>query len=44
VKTALRDRNILTALLWPPHEHHEACGASVGKEAVDRRVRMLDLT
>jgi toxin-antitoxin system PIN domain toxin len=24
VKTALFDLNILTALLWPAHEHHEA--------------------
>jgi uncharacterized protein len=24
VKTALLDLNILTALLWPAHEHHEA--------------------
>jgi len=24
VKTALVDLNILTALLWPAHEHHEA--------------------
>jgi toxin-antitoxin system PIN domain toxin len=24
VKTALLDLNILTALLWPTHEHHEA--------------------
>jgi hypothetical protein len=24
VKTALLDVNVLTALLWPPHEHHDA--------------------
>jgi toxin-antitoxin system PIN domain toxin len=24
VKTALLDLNVLTALLWPAHEHHEA--------------------
>ncbi len=27
MKTALLDLNILTALLWPAHEHHEAAHA-----------------
>jgi toxin-antitoxin system PIN domain toxin len=33
VKTALLDLNILTALLWPAHEHHAAAHAWFGKRA-----------
>jgi len=31
VKTALLDLNILTALLWPAHEHHEAAHRWFGR-------------
>jgi len=33
VKTALLDINILTALLWPAHEHHEVAHAWFGDRA-----------
>lgn len=31
MKTALLDLNVLTALLWPTHEHHEAAHLWFGK-------------
>ena len=33
MKTALLDINILTALLWPAHEHHEVAHAWFGDRA-----------
>jgi toxin-antitoxin system PIN domain toxin len=33
VKTALLDINILTALLWPSHEHHDVAHAWFGRRA-----------
>lgn len=33
MKTALLDLNILTALLWPAHEHHEAAHRWFGARA-----------
>jgi toxin-antitoxin system PIN domain toxin len=33
VKAALLDINILTALLWPAHEHHEAAHRWFGRRA-----------
>jgi toxin-antitoxin system PIN domain toxin len=33
VRTALLDLNILTALLWPTHEHHEAAHRWFGARA-----------
>jgi uncharacterized protein len=33
VKTALLDINILTALLWPAHEHHDVAHAWFGRRA-----------
>jgi toxin-antitoxin system PIN domain toxin len=33
VKAALLDINILTALLWPAHEHHEAAHGWFGRRA-----------
>jgi toxin-antitoxin system PIN domain toxin len=36
VKTALLDLNILTALLWPAHEHHEAAHRWFGNRRKNR--------
>jgi toxin-antitoxin system PIN domain toxin len=36
VKTALLDLNILTALLWPAHEHHDAAHRWFGGRANSR--------
>jgi toxin-antitoxin system PIN domain toxin len=36
VKTALLDLNILTALLWPAHEHHEAAHRWFGARTAGR--------
>jgi toxin-antitoxin system PIN domain toxin len=43
VKTALLDINILTALLWPAHEHHEVAHAWFGGRA-DARWATCSLT
>jgi uncharacterized protein len=43
VKTALLDLNILTALLWPAHEHHEAAHRWFGDRA-DARWATCPLT
>jgi toxin-antitoxin system PIN domain toxin len=43
VKTALLDLNILTALLWPAHEHHEAAHRWFGHRA-DARWATCPLT
>ena len=36
MKTALLDLNILTALLWPAHEHHDAAHRWFGQRASAR--------
>jgi uncharacterized protein len=43
VKAALLDINILTALLWPAHEHHEAAHGWFGRRA-DARWATCSLT